>query len=180
MEPTLIADERTQLEEFLETNRDELVETLDGLDEEQARRRLVPSLTTLLGLVTGIATGLINGALVTRLSLPPFIVTLGTLNIFLALTLLYSGGATVRGGEMPELLTWTGATFPVFGVNFTVGVVMMLLLYVAIAFILPFSPVSSALGFAAPPPSYFIFVIGVVTVYLTVVEMAKQIVFRKL
>ena len=51
MEPTLIADERTQLEEFLETNRDELVETLDGLDEEQARRRLVPSLTTLLGLV---------------------------------------------------------------------------------------------------------------------------------
>jgi hypothetical protein len=51
MEPTLIADERTQLEEFLETNRDELVETLDGLDEEQVRRRLVPSLTTLLGLV---------------------------------------------------------------------------------------------------------------------------------
>ncbi len=51
MEPTLIADERTQLEEFLETNRDELVEALDGLDEEQVRRRLVPSLTTLLGLV---------------------------------------------------------------------------------------------------------------------------------
>jgi hypothetical protein len=51
MEPTLIADERTQLEEFLDTNRDELVETLDGLTDEQARRRLVPSLTTPLGLV---------------------------------------------------------------------------------------------------------------------------------
>jgi hypothetical protein len=51
MEPTLIADERTQLEQFLDTNREELVETLDGLTEEQARRRLVPSLTTLLGLV---------------------------------------------------------------------------------------------------------------------------------
>jgi hypothetical protein len=51
MEPTLIADERTQLEQFLDTNRDELVEVLDGLTEEQARRRLVPSLTTLLGLV---------------------------------------------------------------------------------------------------------------------------------
>ena len=88
------------------------------------------------GLVVGLGAGALNGALVTRLKLPPFIVTLGTLNIFLALTLLYSGGATVRGGEMPELLTWTGATFPVFGVNFTVGVVMMLLLYVAIAFIL--------------------------------------------
>ena len=51
MEPTLIADERTQLEEFLDANRDELVDTLDGLSEEQARRRLVPSLTTPLGLV---------------------------------------------------------------------------------------------------------------------------------
>ena len=51
MEPTLIADERTQIEQFLDTNRDELVEALDGLTDEQARRRLVPSLTTLLGLV---------------------------------------------------------------------------------------------------------------------------------
>jgi uncharacterized damage-inducible protein DinB len=51
VEPTLIADERTQVEEYLDTNRDELVEALEGLTEEQARRRLVPSLTTLLGLV---------------------------------------------------------------------------------------------------------------------------------
>jgi hypothetical protein len=51
MEPTLIADERTQLDQFLDTNRGELVETLLGLTEEQARRRLVPSLTTPLGLL---------------------------------------------------------------------------------------------------------------------------------
>ncbi len=51
MEPVLIADERRQVEEFLDTNRAELLETLDGLTEEQVRRRLVPSLTTLLGLV---------------------------------------------------------------------------------------------------------------------------------
>ncbi|WP_345751473.1 ABC transporter permease [Microbacterium rhizophilus] len=90
----------------------------------------------LLGLIVALAAGAFNGFLVTRLKLPPFIVTLGTLNVFLALTLLYSGGATVRGAEMPELLTWTGATFPLFGVNITVGVVMMLLLYVVVAFIL--------------------------------------------
>jgi Mg2+-importing ATPase len=53
-------------------------------------------------------------------------------------------------------------------------------LVVAIAFILPFSPVASALGFTAPPLSYFAFVIGVVALYLTVVEIAKQIVFRRL
>jgi fructose transport system permease protein len=93
-------------------------------------------LALLLGLVVGLGAGALNGFLVTRLKLPPFIVTLGTLNIFVALTLLYSGGATIRGAEMPPLLTWTGATFSLGGVNITVGVVMMLLLYIAIAFIL--------------------------------------------
>jgi hypothetical protein len=51
VEPVLIADERTQIEEFLDTNRDELVEAVEGLTDEQARRRLVPSLTTPLGLL---------------------------------------------------------------------------------------------------------------------------------
>ena len=63
-----------------------------------------------LGLAVGLAAGALNGFLVTRLNLPPFIVTLGTLNIFVALTLLYSSGATVRGAEMPELLTWTASS----------------------------------------------------------------------
>ena len=67
----------------------------------------------LAGLVVGLAAGALNGFLVTRFRLPPFIVTLGTLNIFIALTLLYSNGATVRGSAMPDLLTWTGTTFPV-------------------------------------------------------------------
>ncbi|MFC3495792.1 ABC transporter permease [Glycomyces rhizosphaerae] len=89
-----------------------------------------------LGLAVGLASGAANGFLVTRLKLPPFIVTLGSLNIFLALTLLYSGGATVRGGDMPSLLTLTGETFTLGGVNITMGVVMMLVLYVAVALIL--------------------------------------------
>ncbi len=89
-----------------------------------------------LGLAVGLASGAANGFLVTRLKLPPFIVTLGSLNVFLALTLLYSGGATVRGRDMPSQLTLTGETFAVGGVNITVGVVMMLVLYVAIALIL--------------------------------------------
>ncbi|MGW9631196.1 ABC transporter permease [Agromyces sp. NPDC055520] len=93
-------------------------------------------LALFLGLVVGLAAGAFNGFLVTRLKLPPFIVTLGTLSIFVALTLLYSGGATIRGAEMPELLTAMGATFNIGGVNFTIGVLMMLLLYVVVALIL--------------------------------------------
>lgn len=50
-EAVLIADQRQQLESFLHDNRVEVVSLPDGLSEEQARRRLVPSLTTLLGLV---------------------------------------------------------------------------------------------------------------------------------
>lgn len=51
MEPTLIADERAQIEQFLDRNREELVAAVSGLTEAQARRRLVPSLTTPLGLL---------------------------------------------------------------------------------------------------------------------------------
>ena len=76
-----------------------------------------------LGLVVGLGAGALNGFLVTRLKLPPFIVTLGTLNIFVALTLLYSGGATVRGAEMPALLTWTGSKIN-FGIAFVAGVLV--------------------------------------------------------
>lgn len=90
----------------------------------------------LLGLVAGLTTGVINGLLVTRLNLPPFIVTLGTLSVFTALTLLLSNGATVQGNTMPDLLTWTGLTVKVFGVDITFGVILMVLLYVAMAFAL--------------------------------------------
>jgi len=101
-----------------------------------AQMGLPPATSLIIGLAVGLAAGAFNGFLVTKFRLPPFIVTLGTLNIFLALTLLYSHGATIRGGEMPALLTWTGATFNIGGVNFTTGVLMMLVLYIVIAFIL--------------------------------------------
>jgi fructose transport system permease protein len=90
----------------------------------------------LLGLIVGLAAGAFNGLLVTKLRLPPFIVTLGTLNIFVALTLLYSSGSTVRGTDMPALLPSTGGTFDILGVRISYGVLLMLLVYIVIAFIL--------------------------------------------
>ncbi|HEX3513098.1 MAG TPA: DinB family protein [Trebonia sp.] len=47
-----VAGEREILEMFLEYHRTALSGKLRGLSEEDARRRLVPSLTTLLGLVS--------------------------------------------------------------------------------------------------------------------------------
>src|SRR5215207_9272684 len=47
----LLNDERTQLEAFVDEYGSTVERTLDGLTDEQARSRLVPSATTLLGLV---------------------------------------------------------------------------------------------------------------------------------
>lgn len=47
--------EREVLEGFLDYHRHHLKRRLDGLSEEQARRQLVPSLTTLIGLVKHLA-----------------------------------------------------------------------------------------------------------------------------
>lgn len=47
----LLTDERTQLEAFVEEYRSAIENTLDGLTDEEAGRRLVPSATTLLGLL---------------------------------------------------------------------------------------------------------------------------------
>src|SRR5215216_3055909 len=97
----------------------------------------VPGLLALLiGFGVGTACGLVNGALVTRLRLPPFIVTLGTLNVFFALNLYYSKSETVRGVDMPDLLLWTGNTFNLGDTKITYGSLLMLGLYGLIAYAL--------------------------------------------
>ncbi|WP_239124249.1 DinB family protein [Rhizocola hellebori] len=48
---TVTTDERAMLEYFVDMQRRELKETLEGISEADARRNLVPSLTTLIGLV---------------------------------------------------------------------------------------------------------------------------------
>jgi fructose transport system permease protein len=89
-----------------------------------------------LAIVAGIAVttlfGVLNGLLVTRVKLPPFIVTLGVFNIAFAITQLYSGAQTVT--EVPELMTWLGSTFPIGGTNVAYGTVLMILLYVGVWF----------------------------------------------
>jgi len=47
----LLSGEREQIEAFLADNRREVAALLDGVTEEQARRRLVPSKTSVLSLV---------------------------------------------------------------------------------------------------------------------------------
>jgi fructose transport system permease protein len=95
---------------------------------------LPPSLAVLCGVTFTTLFGLANGLLVTRLKLPPFIVTLGTLNIAFAITQLYSNSQTVT--DLPPLLTGLGNTFAVGGTEVAWGTVLMLLLYALAWFVL--------------------------------------------
>jgi fructose transport system permease protein len=86
---------------------------------------------TPLAILCGIAAtalfGLINGLLVTKIKLPPFIVTLGTFNIAFAIMQLYSNAQTVT--DLPAGMTWLGNTFSLGGANVAYGTVLMILLY---------------------------------------------------
>jgi fructose transport system permease protein len=80
------------------------------------------------GMAVTMLFGLINGLLVTRIKLPPFIVTLGTLNIAFAITQLYSQSQTVT--DIPPSMTVLGNTFMIGNTSMAYGVVLMLALYV--------------------------------------------------
>jgi fructose transport system permease protein len=91
----------------------------------------VPALPALLiGILTCVAFGVVNGGLITLVRLPAFIVTLGTLNIAFALTHIVSNDETYTG--LPSVLLFFGRTFTVAGARFTYGVVCMLLLYAVV------------------------------------------------
>jgi fructose transport system permease protein len=86
-------------------------------------------LALLLGFICGTAMGALNGFLVTKIKLPPFIVTLGTLTIFLSLNAVVSQSETTRGSDMPDIMTWTGTTIPIGTFRLTYGSIIMLLLF---------------------------------------------------
>jgi fructose transport system permease protein len=86
-----------------------------------------PLLAIALGILACVAFGVVNGAFVTGLKLPAFIVTLGTLNIAFALTHVYSNDETYS--ELPSELLFFGRTFTIAGTDYTYGVVTMFVLF---------------------------------------------------
>jgi fructose transport system permease protein len=86
------------------------------------------------GLLVCTGFGLANGLLITLVKLPPFIVTLGTLNIGFAITQLYSKAQTVAG--LPDELTFLGETFRIGQTAVTYGTVGMLAMYLVTWYVL--------------------------------------------
>ena len=70
---------------------------LSGLVGTMALERGYPiPVGVLIGLLVGTVCGLANGIMVTKLRIPPFVVTLGTLGIFRGLALIISNGLPVH------------------------------------------------------------------------------------
>ena len=98
----------------------------------------VPGVIALLiGAVVAIAAQTLNGLLVTRIKLPPFIVTLGTLSIFTAIGLIYAQGANVT--LTSGFLLWTADTVSIGNLQLTAGVLLMLALYAVFGFSLKYT-----------------------------------------
>ena len=98
-----------------------------------------------IGVVVGMVMGLFNGILVTKMKLPPFIVTLGTLSIFRALKLAYSRSESIRNVDIEEkanFLLFFGNKFKFLGATVTFGMIMLLIL----AFIMWFALNRTAWG----------------------------------
>ena len=92
------------------------------------------ALCLLFAIVLCTCVGVIAGLLVSRLMLPPFIVTLGLLGIVTAATRLIA-----QGGAFPvtdDLLGWTGNSFIVGGTGITYGMIIMFGLYALVWYLL--------------------------------------------
>jgi fructose transport system permease protein len=95
-------------------------------------------LALLIGVAIAIAAQFVNGFLVTRIKLPPFIVTLGMLSVFTAISLIYAQGQTI---QLPPgaFLLWTGDIFSIGSLHLTYGVLLMILLYAVLSYALRFT-----------------------------------------
>jgi fructose transport system permease protein len=87
-----------------------------------------------LGLICGLLCGWLNGSLVTRMQMPPFIVTLGTLSIIGALNTFYSQSETIREQDIEEKAPF----LQLMGIPFNVGsarIILASFLLIALAIV---------------------------------------------
>lgn len=98
-----------------------------------------PIIAIPIGFLTGMVCGAVNGLLITRFKLPPFIATLGTWNIFFALNLWYSGSQSIRSQSIDQAapsLKFFGERVEIFGTQFTYGSFLMIALCVLFWYLL--------------------------------------------
>ena len=92
-----------------------------------------------LGLLCGVACGFLNGVLVTRMKMPPFIVTLGTLSIIGALNTFYSQSETIREQDLEDkapFLQSMGVPFEIGGARIILASFLLIALAIIVWYVL--------------------------------------------
>lgn len=92
------------------------------------------ALAIVVGLVATTGLSVVNGLVIALLDLPPFIVTLGMLNVMYAAVLLYSGGTEIQG--LPSALLSLGNSFAVAGINVPYGPLVMFAVFAVVWYLI--------------------------------------------
>jgi fructose transport system permease protein len=98
-----------------------------------------PVLSIICGFMVGAICGYVNGLLVSKMKLPPFIVTLGSWQIILAINFIYSANETIRSQDIDAeapILKFFANDIRAGGAVFTYGVISMVLLVVLLWYVL--------------------------------------------
>jgi fructose transport system permease protein len=99
-------------------------------------------ISILCGLACGTLCGFINGWLIAVMKLPPFIVTLGTWQVFNSIKYIYSKNETIRGQDIEAeapMLQLFGAQINLGGAVITLGVTFMFALVVLLWYVLNYT-----------------------------------------
>ncbi|PIL18307.1 hypothetical protein P775_20370 [Puniceibacterium antarcticum] len=100
----------------------------------------VPTFISLIaGFVVAIGGGLMNGLFVTRVKLPPFIVTLGTWYIFLSILRLLTGSQSIRSQDIDAeaaALKIFGSYISIGSARITFGVILMIVVFAVLWYFL--------------------------------------------
>jgi len=92
-----------------------------------------------IGLLTGVGFGALNGFFVTRMRMPPFIVTLGTLSVIGALNTFYSQSETIRMQDLDAkapFLQLMGVPFEIGGSRIILGSFLLVALAAVVWYVL--------------------------------------------
>ena len=103
------------------------------------RYGLPPVLSIVCGFAVGALCGWVNGILISKMKLPPFIVTLGTWQIILAINYIYSANETIRSQDVDAtapILKFFANDLRAGGAVFTYGVISMVLLVLVLWYVL--------------------------------------------
>jgi ribose transport system permease protein len=94
---------------------------------------VAPALCLVLGLIFGFGFGTVNGLLVTRIKLQPFIATMGTMSVYRGLAYVFTGGYPILNIPQSYRRFIDGEHFPFFRVSVVIFFLFAVIMYIVLS-----------------------------------------------